>query len=67
MKYCSSGRKPVERAANGIRILVVGAGPSGLSTGYHLARLGMVSTSISTSIVKFKELKRLTGSDQKCA
>ena len=37
MKYCSSGRKPVERAANGIRILVVGAGPSGLSTGYHLA------------------------------
>lgn len=30
----------VERAATGKRILVVGAGPSGLSAAYHLARLG---------------------------
>jgi NADPH-dependent glutamate synthase beta subunit-like oxidoreductase len=31
---------PVERAPNGVRVLVVGAGPSGLSAAYHLARLG---------------------------
>jgi NADPH-dependent glutamate synthase beta subunit-like oxidoreductase len=33
-------RVPVTAAATGKRILVVGAGPSGLSSAYHLARLG---------------------------
>ena len=31
---------PVEVSASGKRVLVVGAGPSGLSCAYHLARLG---------------------------
>ncbi len=31
---------PVDKAASGKRVLVVGAGPSGLSAGYHLTRLG---------------------------
>ena len=31
---------PVEAQPSGKRILVIGAGPSGLSAGYHLARLG---------------------------
>ena len=31
---------PVEAAATGRRVLVVGAGPSGLSAAYHLRRLG---------------------------
>jgi NADPH-dependent glutamate synthase beta subunit-like oxidoreductase len=31
---------PIEAASTGKRILVVGAGPSGLSAAYHLARLG---------------------------
>jgi NADPH-dependent glutamate synthase beta subunit-like oxidoreductase len=31
---------PVEAAATGKRVLVVGAGPSGLSAAYHLRRLG---------------------------
>ena len=31
---------PVEAPASGKRVLVVGAGPSGLSAAYHLARLG---------------------------
>ena len=31
---------PVEAAPTGKRVLVVGAGPSGLSAAYHLARLG---------------------------
>src|SRR6516165_3471383 len=30
----------VEAASSGRRVLVIGAGPSGLSAGYHLARLG---------------------------
>jgi formate dehydrogenase beta subunit len=30
----------IERPASGKRVLVIGAGPSGLSAGYHLARLG---------------------------
>ena len=33
-------RMPVDKAARGKRVLVVGAGPSGLSAAYHLARLG---------------------------
>jgi formate dehydrogenase beta subunit len=33
-------RLPVDAAASGKRVLVVGAGPSGLSAAYHLARLG---------------------------
>jgi NADPH-dependent glutamate synthase beta subunit-like oxidoreductase len=31
---------PVEKSASGKRVLVVGAGPSGLSAAYHLTRLG---------------------------
>src|ERR1017187_5540952 len=31
---------PVEAPLSGKRVLVIGAGPSGLSAGYHLARLG---------------------------
>ena len=31
---------PVDAAPTGKRVLVVGAGPSGLSAAYHLARLG---------------------------
>jgi formate dehydrogenase beta subunit len=31
---------PVEKPASGKRVLIVGAGPSGLSAAYHLARLG---------------------------
>lgn len=31
---------PLEAAAGGSRVLIVGAGPSGLSAAYHLARLG---------------------------
>jgi formate dehydrogenase beta subunit len=31
---------PVDASPSGKRVLVVGAGPSGLSAGYHLARLG---------------------------
>jgi NADPH-dependent glutamate synthase beta subunit-like oxidoreductase len=31
---------PVDKAAGGKRVLVVGAGPSGLSAAYHLTRLG---------------------------
>ncbi|HUL41651.1 MAG TPA: NAD(P)-binding protein [Burkholderiales bacterium] len=33
-------RFPVEAAASGKRVLIVGAGPSGLSAAYHLTRLG---------------------------
>jgi formate dehydrogenase beta subunit len=33
-------RIPLEAAASGKRVLVVGAGPSGLACAYHLARLG---------------------------
>src|SRR6187431_2668470 len=33
-------RLPVDAEASGKRVLVVGAGPSGLSAAYHLARLG---------------------------
>ncbi|HXQ65621.1 MAG TPA: NAD(P)-binding protein, partial [Alphaproteobacteria bacterium] len=33
-------RLPIEAPASGKRVLVVGAGPSGLSAAYHLARLG---------------------------
>lgn len=33
-------RLPVEKPPTGKRVLVVGAGPSGLSAAYHLARLG---------------------------
>ena len=33
-------RLPVEAAPSGKRVLIVGAGPSGLSAAYHLARLG---------------------------
>jgi formate dehydrogenase (NADP+) beta subunit len=40
----SAGREgwplPIDGPPSGRRILVVGAGPSGLSAGYHLARLG---------------------------
>ena len=32
---------PVDAAPTGKRALVVGAGPSGLSAAYHLARLGL--------------------------
>jgi NADPH-dependent glutamate synthase beta subunit-like oxidoreductase len=31
---------PVDAAPTGKRVLVVGAGPSGLSAAYHLARMG---------------------------
>src|SRR5579875_2197458 len=33
-------RLPIEASPSGRRILVIGAGPSGLSAAYHLARLG---------------------------
>ncbi|MBV8097236.1 MAG: NAD(P)-binding protein, partial [Acetobacteraceae bacterium] len=33
-------RLPVEESPSGKRVLIVGAGPSGLSAAYHLARLG---------------------------
>ena len=33
-------RLPIDAQASGKRVLVVGAGPSGLSAAYHLARLG---------------------------
>ena len=33
-------RLPVEAPPSGKRVLVVGAGPSGLSAAYHLTRLG---------------------------
>jgi NADPH-dependent glutamate synthase beta subunit-like oxidoreductase len=32
---------PVDAAPTGKRVLVVGAGPSGLSAAYHLTRLGL--------------------------
>ena len=31
---------PVEAPPSGKRVLIIGAGPSGLSAAYHLARLG---------------------------
>jgi NADPH-dependent glutamate synthase beta subunit-like oxidoreductase len=37
-------RLPVAGAASGKKVLVVGAGPSGLSAAYHLARLGHAVT-----------------------
>src|ERR1700740_3638314 len=37
-------RPPINRAPSGKRVLVVGAGPSGLSAAYHLARLGHAVT-----------------------
>lgn len=33
-------RPPIERPSSGKRVLIVGAGPSGLSAAYHLIRLG---------------------------
>jgi NADPH-dependent glutamate synthase beta subunit-like oxidoreductase len=33
-------RLPIEAPASGKRVLIVGAGPSGLSAAYHLARMG---------------------------
>ena len=36
---------PVDAAPTGKRVLVVGAGPSGLSAAYHLTRLGHAVTS----------------------
>ncbi len=36
----SSWQVPVAAAPTGKRVLVVGAGPSGLSAAYHLTRLG---------------------------
>ena len=33
---------PIDAAPSGKRVLIVGAGPSGLSAAYHLARLGHV-------------------------
>jgi NADPH-dependent 2,4-dienoyl-CoA reductase/sulfur reductase-like enzyme len=33
-------KAPVDAAPTGKRVLVVGAGPSGLSAAYHLTRLG---------------------------
>jgi NADPH-dependent 2,4-dienoyl-CoA reductase/sulfur reductase-like enzyme len=35
-----ANRAPVDAAPTGKRVLVVGAGPSGLSAAYHLTRLG---------------------------
>jgi len=35
---------PVDAAPTGKRVLVVGAGPSGLSAAYHLTRLGHAVT-----------------------
>jgi len=35
---------PVDAAPTGKRVLVVGAGPSGLSAAYHLTRLGHAIT-----------------------
>jgi len=37
-------RTPVDAAPTGKRVLVVGAGPSGLSAAYHLTRLGHTVT-----------------------
>ena len=39
-----AGKAPVAAAATGKRVLVVGAGPSGLSAAYHLTRLGHAVT-----------------------
>jgi len=40
MAVAEGWRLPIDAPATGKRVLVVGAGPSGLSAGYHLARLG---------------------------
>jgi NADPH-dependent glutamate synthase beta subunit-like oxidoreductase len=39
-----AGKAPVAAALTGKRVLVVGAGPSGLSAAYHLTRLGHAVT-----------------------
>ena len=40
----SGGKAPVTAAPTGKRVLVIGAGPSGLSAAYHLTRLGHTVT-----------------------
>ena len=40
LKQIEGSQVPVDAAPTGKRVLVVGAGPSGLSAAYHLARLG---------------------------
>jgi NADPH-dependent glutamate synthase beta chain and related oxidoreductases len=40
---------PVEAAPSGKRVLVVGAGPAGLSAAYHLTRLGHAVTVVDSS------------------
>lgn len=40
----SGWKVPVEAAPSGKRVLVIGAGPSGLSCAYHLARMGHAVT-----------------------
>src|ERR1035438_3014036 len=42
MAAAENWKPPIDRPPSGKRVLVVGAGPSGLSAAYHLSRLGHV-------------------------
>ena len=40
LRRAKAGCRPIDAPPSGKRVLIVGAGPSGLSAAYHLTRLG---------------------------